>query len=271
MALTAADFNLIGVTGVTSGTNGNLAKVVSSITATQSVDGTSVDTLAELQVMASLAVVQSYSNDSSNAPTTPNALTYSTDLGFSGISNNVNLANAVNTSLTIKHDGNITLDSVRQLALDFQTILNEATGGLANANPNPTAAQYENVLSNTSHVFHITTSNSPTPFQSNALALLNDVVAHKLQTGVDSVVELEALASVVDRILNTAAGATGNNVLLGELFNTLGMSNANQFSDFTNASKTTALNNAIRNTADNGEGVHTWDQLQFILNTAILG
>ena len=270
VALTAADFSLIGVTGVTSGTNGNLTKVVASILATPSADGTLVDTLAELQAIASLAVVQDYSKDSSSAPTIPNAQTYSSDLGLTGISNNVNLANAVNSSLVVKRDGNITLESVRQLAVDFQSILNEATGGLANANTNPTAAQYENVLSNTRHVFHISTANSPTAFQSNALALLNDVVAHKSQTGVDSVGELEALASVVDRIFNTAADATGNNVLLGELFNTLGMSNPNQFSDFSNSSKTTALNNAIRITANDGDGVRTWEQLQIILNTAIL-
>ena len=62
------------MTGVTSGTNGNLAKVTAGITATHNdtahgSDGTLVDTLAELQAIASLAVVQSYSNDSAGALT----------------------------------------------------------------------------------------------------------------------------------------------------------------------------------------------------------
>jgi hypothetical protein len=276
VALTAAEFTLIGVTGVTSGTNGNLAKVTAGITATHNdtahgSDGTLVDTLAELQAIASLAVVQSYSNDSAGALTIPNALTYSVDLGFTNISNNSNLANAVNSSLVVKDNGNISLSEVRQLVLDFQSILNEATSGTSNTNPNPSAAQYANVLSNTSHVFNVTSPNSPTALQGNALDLLNDVVRHKSQAGVDSVLELEAMATVVDKIINTAAGAAGNNVLFGELINILGMANTNQFSDFNNSAKTTALNNAIRNTVDSGEGVHTWDQLQFILNAAILG
>jgi hypothetical protein len=276
VALTAAEFTLIGVTGVTSGTNGNLAKVTAGISATRSntangSDGTLVDTLAELQAIASLAVVQSYSNDSASAPTIPNALTYSVDLGFTDISNNSNLANAVNSSLVVKDNGNISLAEVRQLALDFQSILNEATSGTSNTNLDPSAAQYANVLSNTSHVFHVTSPNSPTALQGNALGLLNDVVRHKSQTGVDSVLELEAIATVVDNVMKTAAGAAGNNVLFGELINILGMANTNQFSDFNNSAKTTALNNAIRNTVDSGEGVHTWDQLQFILNAAILG
>jgi len=120
VALTATDFNLIGVTGLTSGTNGNLAKVVASISATHSADGTSVDTLAELQAIASLAVVQDYSNYGASAPTTPTALTYSADLGFTDISNNANLAIAVNSSLVVKHDGSISLANVHQLTLDFQ-------------------------------------------------------------------------------------------------------------------------------------------------------
>ncbi len=276
VALTAADFGVIGVTGVTSGTNGNLAKVTAAISATHSdsahgSDGTLVDTVLELQAIASLAVVQDYSNYGVSAPTTPNALTYSADLGFADISNNANLANAINTSLVVKHNGNITLAEVHQLALDFQSILNEATSGLTNTNPNPTAMQYENVLADTSHVFHGGALNVTVDLQSNALALLNDVIQHRAPSGVSSVSQLESLATVVDHIMNTAAGATGNNVLFGELFNTLGMANANQFSDFTNSAKTTALNNAIRSTADSGEGVHTWDQLQFILNNAILG
>jgi len=276
VALTAAEFTLIGVTGVTSGTNGNLAKVTASISATRSdtahgSDGTLVDTLVELQAIASLAVVQSYSNESASALTIPNALTYSVDLGFTDISNNSNLANAVNSSLVVKHNGNISLAEVRQLALDFQSILNEATSGTINTNLDPSAAQYANVLGNTSHVFHVTTLNSPTALQGNALGLLNDVVRHKSQTGVDSVLELEAIATVVDNVMKTAAGAAGNNVLFGELINILGMANTNQFSDYNNSTKTTALNNAIRNTVDSGEGVQTWDQLQFILNAAILG
>jgi hypothetical protein len=253
-----------------------LAKVTAGISATHNdsahgSDGTLVDTLAELQAIASLAVVQDYANYGASAPNTPNALTYSADLGFADISNNANLANAVNSSLVVKHNSSISLADVHQLALDFQSILNEATSGLSNTNPNPTAAQYENVLSNTSHQFHAGSLNSTANLSSNALALLNDVVLHKPPSAVSSVSQLESLATVVDHIMSTASGASGNNVLFGELFNTLGMANANQFSDFTNSSKTTALNTAIRNTADTGEGVHTWDQLQFILNAAILG
>lgn len=271
VALTAADFSLIGVTGVTSGTNGNLTKVVASILATPSADGTLVDTLAELQAIASLAVVQDYSNYGTSAPTTPTALTYSADLGFTDISNYANLANAVNSSLVLKHDGSISLANVHQLALDFQSILNEATGGAINNNADPTAAQYENVLVNTSHQFHGGRSGSLANLSSNALALLNDVVMHKSQFGVNSVSQLESVATVIDHIMLKAALATGvssinaTNVTFSELSN-LGL-NTNGWNDTSYNSKIIAVNTAIQNTDNTGLDVRTLDQLQALLNS----
>ena len=276
VALTASDFSLIGVTGVSSGTNGNLAKVTAGISATHNdsahgSDGTLVDTLAELQAIASLAVVQDYANYGASAPNTPNALTYSADLGFADISNNANLANAVNSSLVVKHNSSISLADVHQLALDFQSILNEATSGLSNTNPNPTAAQYENVLSNTSHQFHAGSLNSTANLSSNALALLNDVVLHKSQFAVSSVSQLDAIATVVDHIMLKAALATGAsssnapNVTFAELSN-LGL-NTNGWNDTSYNSKVIAFNTVIQNTDNTGLDVHTWDQLQALLNS----
>ena len=266
-ALTVADFGAIGVTGVTSG---NLAKVVASIAATHAdathgADGTLVDTLPELQAFASLAVVQSYSADSSlPLPTAQNF----TDLGFTDITTvSSNLATALNSVVSAQHNGSISLAAVHTLALDFQSILNEATSGVTNNNPNPTALQYEDVLLSTRHVFHGGDAGSGLAY--NALALLNDVVGHKSVSGVNTLGQVDVLATVVDHIINTAAGAAGNNVTLSELITTLGLS-SNNFTDYSNAAKTTAVNNAIRATDDTGLGVHTWDQLQSILNAVIL-
>lgn len=270
-ALTVADFAAVGINGVT---NANLSKVVANIAATHAdsthgTDGTLVDTLPELQALASLAVVQTYALDPTVAPT---AQTYSTDLGFTDITSNANLATAVNTVLTAQHNGSITLNEVHTLALDFQSILNEATNGVTNNNPNPTAAQYEDVLLNLGHVFHGGVLNTTTDIHSNALSLLNEVVMHKTQFGVNTLGQVDALATVVDHIMNKAvdpSGTVSGNVTLAEL-TSLGWV-TNGWSDSANPNKTIAINNAIRATDDSGVGVHTWDQLQAILNsTAVI-
>lgn len=272
--LTAVDFGTIGISGVVSG---NLAKVVSNIAATRldathGADGTLVDTLSELQSIASLAVVQTFSNDPTNSSlTTPSAITYSADLGFTDITNNFNLAIAVNSVLSAKRDGNISLSAVHNFALDFQSILNEATSGVVNSNPNPTAAQYEDVLLNIGHVLHNGVLNTTTDIHSNALALLNDVVAHKSASSVNTLAQVDAIATVVDHIMNKAVDASGNgasNVTFAEL-SSLGLT-TNGWSDASYPNKAIALNNAIRLTDDTGVGVHTWDQLQAILNSSVV-
>lgn len=267
-ALTVADFGAIGITGVTSG---NLAKVVASIAgthadATHGADGTLVDTLAELQAFASLAVVQSYAADS-GLPL-PTAQNY-TDLGFSDITTvSANLASAVNSVVSAQHNGSISLASIHTFALDFQSILNEATSGVINNNPNPTAAQYEDVLLTMGHVFHNGALNTTIDLASNALALLNDVVGHKSPSNVNTLAQVDAIATVVDHIMHKAADPTGttwSNVTFSEM-GSLGLS-TNGWSDAGNLSKIIAVNNAIRASDDTGVGVHTWDQLQAILNS----
>jgi len=231
-ALAVADFGAIGISGVTTG---NLAKVVANIAATHSdathgSDGTLVDTLGELQALISLAVVQSYSQDASTPA--PTASTYSTDLGFTDINSNANLASAINSVLTAKHNGSITLAEVHNVALDFQSILNEASDKAPNNNPDPTAAQYEDVLLNLGHVFHGGTLNTTADIHSNALALMNDLVLHKTQTAVDTLGEVETLATLVDHIMNKAMDATGSaatNITMNEL-SSLGL-NVNGWTD----------------------------------------
>ena len=267
-ALSAADFAMIGVFGVTST---NLGNVVTNIAAPLASDGTRADTLSELQAFASLAVAQTYSNDPINAPA-PTASTYSTDLGLVGITNNLNLATAVNSVLSAKRNGSISLSAVQSIALDFQSILNEATNGVFNSNPDPTAAQYENVLLNLGHVFHGGALNTTTDIRSNALALLNDVVGHKSANSVNTLAQLDSIATVVDHIMKKAIDPTGtgaSNVTFAEL-SSLGL-NVNGWTEVSYPNKLIAMNNAIRATDDTGVGVHTWDQLQAILNsTAVL-
>ena len=267
-ALSAADFTTIGIFGVTSG---NLANVVTNIAAPLASDGTRADTLSELQAFASLAVAQTYSNDPTNSPA-PTASTYSTDLGLTGITNSSNLAIAVNSVLAAKRNGSISMAAVQGIALDFQSILNEATNGVFNSNPDPTAAQYENVLMNLGHVFHGGALNTSTDIRSNALALLNDVVGHKSANRINTLAQLDAIATVVDHIMKKAVDPTGTgsgNVTFTEL-SSLGL-NVNGWSEVNYPNKLIAMNNAIRATDDTGLGVRTWDQLQAILNsTAVL-
>lgn len=259
--ITVNDLNALGLNNVT---NNNITKILANLQANPSATGEAADTLSELQSFVSLAVVQTYSGDPSGALPLPTLQDYK-DLGMTDVTAwNSNLQTAVNSVVAATHISNITFSTVHEIALDYQAILNEATSGTANANPNPTAAQYEAVLLNITHVLHGGVEGTTTDTHSNALALMNDIVGHKSQGAVDSLSELDSLANVVDKVISAANGST--TVSFNDLMN-LGL-DTHGWTDISYASKINKVNTLIAATDDTGYGVHSFNLLQDIINSS---
>ena len=257
-AVTATDLTSLGLTSVTTA---NLSKVIANISGTHntSTDGTAVDSLAELQTLVAKGVIQAYAEDQSNQVTAPTLQDYK-DSGLATTTWTENLKTGVNSVLVAKHNYSLVPD----IALNYQAILDEATNGVANTHTNPTAAQYTSVLLTTGHVFEGGIVGNTANAQDNALSLLNEVVAHKTQLGVDTVAELESVATIVDHLINTTASTstTTNLVTLSEL-TSLGLGNAGN-SYLANFNQTN-FNSALRATVDTGAGIHLWSDLQTLV------
>ncbi len=259
--ITVNDLNAMGLNSVTSN---NLAKILANLQANPSATGEAADTLNELQSFVSLAVVQTYSADPSGASPLPSLQDYK-DLGMTDVTAwNSNLQTAVNSVVAASHNPNITFSTVHEIALDYQSILNEATSNIANTNLNPTAAQYEAVLLSTAHVLHGGVAGSTADVHSNALALMNDIVGHKAPASVDSLNELDSLANVVDKVISAASGTT--TVSFNDLMS-LGLDTHN-WNDISYTSKISKINTLIAATDDTGYGVHSFNLLQDIINSS---
>lgn len=266
--LKVEDFSLLGINGVT---RDNLSKVVADLNTVgkTNADGTTIDSLREIQAQVSLAQAQLYADSNSNPALT---LQNYNDFNFTDInwSRTSGLVNAVNTVLDSKTSANIgSLDDVKTIGLSFQSILNEATNGLSNTNPDPTALTYENILgSSSNHLFlGAPTVSDPTNLASNALSLLNEVVQHKTSSALSSLNALDTLATQVDALMKLAGGAAST-ITFSDLsnmgFNTRGMSD-NGYSS--NLNKFWTL---VTNTDNSGSAINTWDEVQAIINASLV-
>lgn len=196
-AISVAQLSLLGVTGVNAD---NLAAVQAGIQATLD-SGSEVDSLSKLQTVVNASIsqyaIESYAANGTNpAP----ILTDYTQLGVTGVAA-ANLA-AINSAVDAL-DSSAVSDAVKiQSVVDaYAKILAEANGTAADATPgiNPTANDYAKIGAD----IGLAKNNS------YALSLLDDVVGGLNTTAVDSVSEINGLAAVVDRIMNTAAGGSG--------------------------------------------------------------
>jgi hypothetical protein len=267
------DFGLLGINGVT---KDNLSKVVADlhIAGLTNADGTTLDALAEIQAQVSLAQAQLYADSNSNpALTLQNFKDFNfkdaalRDIDWAGTSG---LVTAVNTVIDAKPaNSNLTLDDVKKISLSFQSILNEATNGVSNTNTDPTALNYDDILGATNnHLFHGAPTTSDTTNQaSNALSLLNDVVLHKNPSAISSLNAVDTLATQVDALMRLAAGVN-KTITFSNLsnmgFDTKGMNDT---------SYTSNLNkfwNSVSDTNDSGSGIHTWDQVQTLINASLV-
>lgn len=262
--LTVADLNAMGVN---SANTDNLSQIVSNIQNTYDTGNTnsaSVDSLSEIQSLVSVAVAQVYAGDGSKAA--PTLQDYK-DLNLSDVTWNETLRSAVNTVVNALNTSDISQIKLSGIASAYQSILNEATNGITNTNTDPTAAQYEAVLLNTGHAFHgAANATTHTSVASNALALMNDVVAHKAAANLSSINALETMANNVDHLISLATGGTSTTTL-AEL-SALGF-NTNGWSDTYNSTKINKITQLIAATDDSGvNAIHSWQQVQDIINAS---
>lgn len=197
--LTVADFNTIGIATAGPGAvnNVNLSAVVDAIT--HAGGQSHVGGLATLQTLVSaVATIVSYAD--SNTNTVPTVATF-TNAGLSGVT--VSNLGAINSALDAKTATDVDTKSEVQTTIDaYIAILAEANGATADATPttNPTVAQYNAIGANIGSAAS----------DAESLTLLNDVVANLTTSGVDTIAEINALASTVDKIMTLAALPSGS-------------------------------------------------------------
>ncbi|NVO06545.1 MAG: hypothetical protein HXX19_11715, partial [Rhodoferax sp.] len=240
---TLAQLTALGISGATSG---NLQAVQAAIAATAD-DGSGVDTRAELQAVVSAVVaisaISSAAQSNSASASGPAASLY-TDAGVGGV-NAANLA-AINDALNSSAVNAASVDTtaeIQTLVTAYQTILAGADG-TANGNASASAAQYASI--------------GVTGVSSTSASLLDSVTDRLAASAVDSVAEVQALASAALAVVNTPAGGAAPN--LAQL-QTLGVTGVT-------AGNLSAVQHAMANTASNGTGVDTLAELQALATGA---
>jgi hypothetical protein len=194
-ALTIADYALLGIATTGSGavTAVNLSAVNNALTTAGG--QASVDTYAELSgLVTAVATIVSYADDKTQAVPT---LAQYTAAGMTGVTA-TNLG-AINSAVDANAATGVDTKAELQAIVDtYNLILAEANGGAADATPgvNPTAAQFALIGAN----IGLAATNTTT------LGLLNDVVGNQTTTAVDTIAEINAIAAVVDKVMNSAGG-----------------------------------------------------------------
>ena len=246
-ALTPAMLASLGITGVT---DANLAAVLGAIAGTAN-DGSGVDTLAEIQALvdqivasakaAALAVITGY-NGTGTAPTLADyqnaTITGVTSANLAAINSVIAPASATQTD---------TVAEVQVIVNTYNALLAGADG-TANGNVTLTASQYG--------VLQVTAIDSVAK-----ASLMNSAVDIQTAAGVDSLAELNALASTVADIFTTAAGGTPSPALTAARLAALGLTGVT-------TDNLAAILAAIAATPDDGSGVTSLSALQAIVTAA---
>lgn len=192
------------------------------------------------------------------ASRTPNAATPTVsdyaNAGIQGVDAN-NVA-AVNSALTTTPLDMSARPNVQRVVDSFNRILGEANGSAADATPgaDPTADDYQNlgVLLGSQQA------------NSNALALLNDVIKGLVSDSGDSVTELRAIVAVVNKVMTIAAGVTPASALTTDDLLLMGFSQ--QQLDLVHAKDNlAAIVSAIGASSDNGSDVSSVAQLRTLM------
>ncbi|PQA85063.1 hypothetical protein C5F52_03465 [Limnohabitans sp. TS-CS-82] len=248
-APTQAQLAALGITGVTPA---NLAAVQAAIAATTD-NGTGVDTLSELQTVVTNAVNAAAATTAAldtikaaaeaNSATSGNlAASVFATAGVTGV-DGTNLS-AIQSALDSAAVNGIAADTTAevQAIVDAYKVIkdNADTAGTTNA----TAAQY--------------TAVGVTGIDNAAKAsLLGDVVDTKAFADVDTVLELQTLATAAAAVITGAAAGTAPTKAQLEALGITGVTDANL----------SAIQAAIAATADDGTGVDTLSELQAVANT----
>jgi hypothetical protein len=257
-ALTLADLQALGITGVTAD---NLPAVVAAIGATTTDLG--VDSKAEIQAIATaaesnavtaLATIRTAAENDSATVTTPAATVYA-NAGVTGVTAaNLSAINSALNSHPINGDAADTTAEVQAIVNAYAAILASANGTAGDTGTALTGAQYSAIgVSGVSGV----------AADGNALKLLNEVVDGKPTTGVDSVTEVQALADAAAHVMTAAAGTPSQAAVVTQAdlvaLGVTGVTDANLAS----------IQAAISGSADNGTGVDTQAELVALATGAI--
>jgi sugar lactone lactonase YvrE len=248
---TLADLQALGISGATSG---NLAAIQAAIAATAD-NGSGVATVSDLQSVVdgainglnALAVISGYTG-SNTAPTT-------SDYGTAGITGVTadNLAGVNSTIGPLASAATDTVAEVQGVVDAFLRILGEANGSAGDLSlVDPSEADY----------LAVGVTLGDIAGNANGLSLLNDGLGVFPATSADSLTELNTLADLINRLLDTAAGLTASPALTPADFTSLGLSGV------TNSTLASVLT-AIGTTADDGSGIATLADLQSVIDNAI--
>jgi hypothetical protein len=257
--LTEAELASLGIFGVTAA---NLPAVLAAIAATADT-GSAVDTLAELQAVAISAMdspsaaqakIAAYAQDNGAANPAPSVADY-TAAGVTGVdANNLAAINAALASTPVTGTNADTAPEVQAIVDAYKAILAEANGATADATPaDPTAANYA----------AIGATLGAAASDAENLALLNDIVGNKTAAEIDTPAELTALADIVNRIAQVAAGQTPATPLTAADLAAAGLTGVT-------AANLPAVLAAIAATADDGSGIDSLAEMQAIANGFIV-
>ena len=245
-APSAAQLSLLGLTGVNVD---NLSAVEAGIAATLD-SGSGVDSLSKLQAIINASTSQSAigSYAASNLNPVPVLSDY-TQLGVSGVTAS-NLV-AINSAVDALNTSNVnSVTKVQSVVDTYVRILAEANGTAADTTPasNPTAADYAAIGA---------AIGGASSGIAN-LALLNDVLGNKVNTEIDTVAEINALANAVNAVMAGAAGGTAPSAAQLSLLGLTGV----------NVDNLSAVEAGIAATLDSGSGVDSLSKLQAIINAS---
>jgi hypothetical protein len=233
-----------------------------NITGKTNAAGTTIDSLVEIQAQVSLAQAQLYANSTSNPALT---LQNYQDFNFSGIDwGTSGWVSAVNTVIESKIATDIPkLDDVKKISLSFQSILKKATIGVINSNTDPTIDDYETVTGSKLHLFSVNDITND-KLDDNALLLMNDIVRRKTPDQLNSQLEVDTLATQVDRLMKLASNKS--TILFSDL-SSMGFTIPSSWSDSNTPSKINKFSELVIAGADSGEAINTWDKVQNIINS----
>jgi hypothetical protein len=193
--LTVQDFANLGI--ATSGSSAVTAANLSSISSAIASAGgqANVDSFSELNnLVKAVATIYNYASDSNQAVPT---LSHYTALGITGVVD-TNLS-AINSAVSAVTENEVSTRTQLQTVVDAYTaILAEANGSSSDATPNtnPTVQQFAAIGANIGQAAS----------QASNLSLLNDVIGNLSLSQVNTVAKINALAVVVDQIMNQATG-----------------------------------------------------------------
>jgi hypothetical protein len=247
-ALTAEDFEALGITGVTSA---NLSAVIATVVASTD-DGSGINTMSKLQNVVdagiaharatSLGVIAAYMG----ANTAPTLADYQNASVIGVSSGNISAINSV-----IAHLASNATDSQGevQAVVDAYALVAIAANGIADGGANLGALDFATLglamIDTTAEV-----------------SLMNNVLDGKPASGVDTYADLAAIASAVSGVIAEATGAGASPSLTVADFALLGISGVTE----SNLAQVIA---ALRTGATDGSDVDTISELRTVVADAV--